>query len=92
METQNREQTHIYKWNIRFTPDALADKFKLPRGEAANFADAIAKLFVGPHPNGYILEDAPDTYSYISHGYEVVYQVLTDIRTIRVVMFSPIKN
>ena len=38
------------RWNIRFTPQTRLDYSHIPRGEAANFRDAVAVLFNGPNP------------------------------------------
>ena len=36
------------RWNIRLSTEVRADYSQIPRGEAANFRDAIAVLYEGP--------------------------------------------
>lgn len=79
------------QWQISFDPALVPEKYKIPRGEAANFDDAVAVLFDGPTPEGYLpYEEMPDVYEYTRNGYRIVYEVLMDARphSIRVIFFE----
>lgn len=81
------------QWDVRFSPVALQDKYKIPRGEAALFRDAVSVLFVGPHPAG--AEAAPNAanaFQYWRNGYMIVYEVLQETRTNRIVYFDRLES
>lgn len=77
------------QWNVSFSPVALKDKYKIPRGEAAMFRDAVAVLYAGPHPQGAeAVQDEPNTFQYVRNGYLIAYEVMQEERTNRIVYFD----
>lgn len=77
------------QWTLRFSRRANEDKYKIPRGEAALFADAVSVLRQGPaQPEHELVKNVPHTYSYIRNGYLIAYEVLEIEQTIRVVYFD----
>ena len=77
------------RWTISFLPLAVRDKYHIPRGEAALFREAIAMLYDGPQ----IADAKPvagilNTYEYSRNGYMISYEVLEEVRTIRVIYFE----
>jgi len=76
-------------WTIRFARRATEDKYKIPRGEAARFTEAIAILRNGPAlSDREMVENSPHTYQYIRNGYLIAYEVLEAEHAIRVVYFE----
>lgn len=76
-------------WTIRFTHRANEDKYKIPRGEAARFAEAVSVLRNGPElEDRQQVEKSPNTYQYARNGYLIAYEVLKDEHAIRVVYFE----
>jgi mRNA-degrading endonuclease RelE of RelBE toxin-antitoxin system len=79
------------RWSVVLTPEAVADKYKVPRGEAAHLSAALAELYNGPQPPGYRLysddNTMPTVFEFTRHGYRIVYEVIADRRTIRVLFF-----
>ena len=80
------------RWGVRLTPDAVADKYKVSRGEAAQLSAALAVLYHGPAAPGhkpYANGLFANTFEYAYNGYRIVYDVLLEQRTIRVLYFAP---
>lgn len=80
------------RWSVVLTPEAVADKYKVPRGEAAQLSATLAELYNGPQPHGYrpYGEDntMPTVFEFTRHGYRIVYEVIADRHTIRVLFFA----
>ena len=79
------------RWNVSLTSDAVADKYKVSRGEAAQLRDALAMLYHGPAVPGckpYADGLFPDTYEFVTNGYRIIYEVMNEQRTIRVIFFE----
>lgn len=77
------------QWTLRFSRRANEDKYKIPRGEAAIFAEAVSILRNGPHlPDHQPVEASPNTYTYKQSGYLIAYEVLDSERSIRIVYFE----
>ena len=80
------------RWVVRLTPDAVADKYKVSRGEAAQLSEALAVLYHGPAGPGhkpYADGLFANTFEYAYNGYRIVYEVLLEQRTMRVLYFAP---
>ena len=68
-------------------------KYRIPRGEAANFADAVNVLHNGPEPEGYeVVVEYMNVFRYSRNGYQIWYEVITEERSIRVIYFEPEPN
>lgn len=79
----------VDQWTLRFSRRANEDKYKIPRGEAATFADAVSILRQGPAQHEHEpVETVPHTYSYIRNGYLIAYEVLEAEHAIRVIYFD----
>ena len=81
-----------HRWVVRLTPDAVADKYKVSRGEAAQLSAALAVLYNGPAASGhkpYADGLFANTFEYVYNGYRIIYEVLLEQRTIRVLYFEP---
>ena len=77
------------QWTLRFSRRANEDKYKIPRGEAAIFAEAVSILRDGPHlPDHQPLNNSPNTYIYKQRGYLIAYEVLEAEHAIRIVYFE----
>ena len=77
------------RWTVRFAPEVQHEKYRIPRGEAAQFQDAIAILFDGPTPAGYEpLSGHPSIFAYERNGYQIWYEVIEEARSIRVLYFE----
>lgn len=77
------------RWNVRFAPPAVRDKYNIPRGEAAVFRDAIAVLYEGPQPAGaQPVPGALNTYVYVRNGYVIAYETQPATRTNRILYFD----
>ena len=77
------------QWTLRFSRRANEDKYKILRGEAATFAEAVAVLRQGPGlPDHEPVENLPQTYSYMRNGYLIAYEVLEAEQAIRVIYFD----
>ncbi|MDQ3248471.1 MAG: hypothetical protein M3Q45_04605 [Chloroflexota bacterium] len=77
------------RWNIRFSSVANQDKYRIPRGEAAAFRNAIAVLYDGPQPPG--VRPIPNTvnsFEYTRNGYLISFEALVEIQTNRVIYFD----
>jgi mRNA-degrading endonuclease RelE of RelBE toxin-antitoxin system len=80
------------KWTVKLTPDAVADKYKIARGEAAKLSEALALLYGGPQPSGckpYGEGSLGHVFEYQRNGYRIIYEVLAEQLTIRVIFFEP---
>ena len=81
-----------HRWVVRLTPDAVADKYKVSRGEAAQLSAALAVLYQSPAAPGhkpYADSLFANTYEYEYNAYRIIYEVLLEQRTIRVLYFEP---
>ena len=79
----------VDRWTIRFARRVNEDKYKIPRGEAAQFAEAVSVLRHGPGlPDHQPVSNVPDTYQYVRNGYLIAYEVLEAEHAIRVVYFE----
>ena len=81
-----------HRWVVRLTPDAVADKYKVSRGEAAQLSEALAVLYHGPAAPGhkpYADGLFANTFEFAYNGYRIIYEVLLEQRTIRVLYFEP---
>ena len=77
------------RWTVRFAPEVQHEKYGIPRGEAAQFQDAIAILFDGPTPAGYEpLSGHSSIFVYERNGYRIWYEVIEDAKSIRVLYFE----
>lgn len=79
-------------WVVTLTPDAVADKYKVARSEAARLTEALAVLYDGPHPTGfkpYGTDSLVNVFEYTDKGYRIIYEVLTEQSTMRVLFFEP---
>jgi hypothetical protein len=76
------------QWTLRFAAAATRDKYKIPRGEAALFRDAVAVLYAGPPADAKPVPGAPNTYTYSRHGYLIAFEVQAERRTHRVLYFE----
>ena len=80
------------RWVVRLTPDAVADKYKVSRGEAAQLSEALAVLYHGPAAPGhkpYADGLFANTFEFAYNGYRIVYEVLLEQRTIQALYFAP---
>lgn len=80
------------RWIVQLTPDAVADKYKVVRGEAARLSEALAMLYAGPHPTGYMpygQEPFTNVFEYTRNGYRIIYEVLAAQSMMRVLFFEP---
>jgi mRNA-degrading endonuclease RelE of RelBE toxin-antitoxin system len=80
------------RWTVKLTPDAVTDKYKVARGEAARLSEALALLYQGPHPAGfkpYGEGSMVNVYEYTRNGYRIIYEVLAEQLTMRVIFFEP---
>jgi mRNA-degrading endonuclease RelE of RelBE toxin-antitoxin system len=80
------------RWSVKLTPDAVADKYKVARGEAARLSEALTVLYEGPHPAGfkpYGEDSLGYVYEYTRNGYRIIYEVIAEQLTIRVLFFAP---
>ena len=75
-------------WIIRFSPVATKDKYRIPRGEAALFRDAVALLYHGQPADAQPVPAAPNTSVYSRNGYLIAFEVLIESRTNRVLYFE----
>lgn len=75
-------------WNIRFAPAATQDRYKIPRGEAALFRDAVAMLYDGLPADAQPVPGAPNTYKYSRNGYLIAVEVQAERQTHRVLYFE----
>ena len=76
------------QWNIRFAPAATQDRYKIPRGEAALFRDAVAVLYHGLPVDTHPVPGALNTYKYARNGYLIAVEVQTEHQTHRVLYFE----
>lgn len=77
------------QWTLRFSRRANEDKYKIPRGDADIFAEAVAVLHDGPRLSEHeLFKNRPHTYFYVRNGYLIVYEVLETERAIRIVYFN----
>lgn len=75
-----------HQWNVSFSPVAVRDKYKIARGEAALFRDAVAVLYESSQPEGAMaIAGAPNTFEYARSGYLIAYEVIVDQRTNRII-------
>lgn len=76
-------------WTIRFARRVNEDKYKIPRGEVAQFAEAVSILRRGPGiPDHQLVPNTPNVYQYVRNGYLNAYEVLEAERAIRIVYFE----
>ena len=78
------------KWTIRFAPGATADRYSIPRGQAAVFRDAIAVLYDGMPEDAQPVPDVDDLSVYDRNGYRIWFQMLEEIKTLLVIAFREI--
>jgi hypothetical protein len=77
------------RWNVSFSPVALQDKYKIPRGEAALFRDAVAELYDTAKPAGAEpVPGIPNTFIYARSRYLIAYETILATRTHRVLYFE----
>jgi mRNA-degrading endonuclease RelE of RelBE toxin-antitoxin system len=81
------------RWTVTLTPDAVTDKYKVARGEAARLSEALAVLYAGPRPPGvkpYGDGSLANVYEYTRNGYRIIFEVLAQPLTICVHFFEPV--
>lgn len=73
-----------FQWTLQFSSVATRDKYKIPRGEAALFRDAVAVLYAGPPADAKPVPDAPNIYFYSRQGYLIAFEAKMEQRVVRV--------
>lgn len=75
-------------WNIRFATAVRSMFSRIPRGEAAQFDDAVQRLRSGPHTIANVEKIDDNLYQYSANGFRIAFQFVDDApQTVRIVAF-----
>lgn len=77
----------MIRWTIAIKPDARADVYRIPRGEAATVTDAISTLADNPLPHGNE-EIKQNVYRIEVGDYTIVYQLFENERVVKILIVS----
>lgn len=76
-------------WTIHIARDVARFIYTLPRGQATELRDALAKLRTNPQPEGaqrLVIEELSSVYTVKLGLYRIEYQMLEQDRIIRVLL------
>jgi hypothetical protein len=77
------------RWTIHFAAAAMRDRYKITRGQAAVFLEAVAVLYQGVPPDAKPVPGAAQTFEYTRHPYRIACQVIGR-QAVRVLYFEQI--